>query len=267
VRQLPWAVADAPPERGAAAALLAIAVAWVAQALLEWSWDIPAVTLPVFLALGVLAARQRQPAPVAARGPALTAVTVGFTLFAVSALLPAIAATQTDSALAIAGKDGVGAERLRDAAHKAELAAQLNPLDDDPLLASAQVAVRRDHDEEATRTLLRAVDRQPYDSEAWARLALTEFGRGDVPGVRRASLRALSLDPFNPRWLGLAGRAFGGTLIPSGSATAGGTPLVTTITVPSTPGSATTPPVGTLPPAPTPPPSPGGATAGGLAPG
>jgi hypothetical protein len=226
VRAQPWAVAGAPNDRGAAAALLAIGAAWLAQAFLEWTWDIPAVTLPLFVALGVLAARPvRAPAPASARGPALIGAAVAFVLFAVSAGLPAIARTQVDSALSIAGQDQVSAGRLRDAAAKAELSARLNPLAVDGLLAGAEIAARRGRAEEATRALLRAVRRQPYDAAAWAQLALIEFRRGDFPGMRRAARRAVALDPFNGRWFGLADRAFGATLVPSGSATAIGAPL------------------------------------------
>ncbi|MEA2123644.1 MAG: hypothetical protein QOI80_426, partial [Solirubrobacteraceae bacterium] len=162
VRALPWAAAGSAPERGAAAALFAVAVAWLAQAVFEWSWDIPAVTLPMFLALGVLAARPAAaPAPLPARGPALTAVAIGFVLFAVSAGLPAVARTQVTSALAIAGQDAVSPGRLRAAAAKTELAARLNPLATDPLLAAAKIAKRRGRNADATRALLRALERQP----------------------------------------------------------------------------------------------------------
>ena len=84
MRALPWAAAGAPPERGAAAALLAVAAAWVVQALFEWTWDIPAVTLPVLLALGVLAARPLPGGargPMKARGPAVAAAATAAFLF------------------------------------------------------------------------------------------------------------------------------------------------------------------------------------------
>ncbi len=226
VRALPWAVAGAPPERGAAAALLAIAVAWAAQAPFEWSWDIPAVTLPAFLALGTLAARpMRGPTPpAAARGPALAAVTVACALYVISVGLPAVARAQTDSALAIAGTRGVSPERLADAAAKAELAARLNPLATDGLRAAANIATRRGRDREAVRNLLRAIRRQPYDANAWLRLTLTELAAGNRAAARRAALRAVALDPVGGARVA-AERVFEATLPPNESATATGSPL------------------------------------------
>jgi tetratricopeptide (TPR) repeat protein len=227
VRALPWALSGAPPDRGAAAALLAIAVAWAAQALFEWSWDIPAVTLPVFLALGTLAARpgRMAPAPVEGRGAALIAATVACVLYALSCALPAIARVQTDAALATAGAADVSDDRLADAAAQAELAARLNPLAIDGLVAEASIALRRDRTEEANRVVLRAVRRQPYDPDLWVRLTLTQAAIGDRAAARRAALRAVALDPRDAGTVDAAVRAFAQTLLANESATATGAPL------------------------------------------
>ncbi|HEV2813939.1 MAG TPA: O-antigen ligase family protein, partial [Solirubrobacteraceae bacterium] len=53
-------------ERDLAVALLAAASGWAVHSLADWDWDIPGVTVPVLLFLGVLAAREPTPAPAAA---------------------------------------------------------------------------------------------------------------------------------------------------------------------------------------------------------
>ncbi len=232
VRGLPWSVSGAPPARGASAALLAVAVAWGVHSLFEWDWDIPAVTLPMLLCLGVLAARPAHGGrPLAARGLVMTAVTVGFVLFTVSALLPAIAKTKTSSALEAVGNDKVSEAQLADAAAQAELAARLNPLSADPLIAASDIAERRRRPDQARAYLLRAVRRQPYDVDAWTHLIRTEFLRGDRAAVRRASVKALDLDPISAATFGLAYRARQNSVLPSESASATGSPLPTQVPI------------------------------------
>jgi tetratricopeptide (TPR) repeat protein len=218
-------VAGAPPDRGAAAALLAIAVAWCAQALFEWSWDIPAVTLPLFVALGTLAARPGRPAPAGARAPILAGVTAACVLYALSCALPAAARLETNAALAVAGGEQVSPGRLADAAAKAELAARLNPLATGGLLAAANIAIRRQRVPEASRDLLRAARRQPYDPEPWLQLTLTEGRVGNRTAARRAALRAFALDPRNDDTLRSAGITVARVLPANESATATGSPL------------------------------------------
>ncbi len=233
IRAIGWRLSGAPQERGAAAALLAIAAAWIVQSFVEWSWDIPAVTLPMFVALGVLAARPstRSPRPMGARGPAMVAVTAALVLVALSALLPAIADTRTQNAVATAAEADASDATLADAATEADLSARLNPLATDGLVAAATIAVRRDRPAEARDYLLRAVRRQPYDVRSWTQLAAVELERGDVSGVRRAVGRALELDPASPFTVSLALQTALTELAPAQSATATGAPLPTEVVV------------------------------------
>ncbi|HVL95198.1 MAG TPA: O-antigen ligase family protein [Solirubrobacteraceae bacterium] len=251
VRATPWALAGAPPDRGYAAALLAVAVAWIVHSFLDWDWDIPAVTLPMLLALGVLAARPRRGAGAvpSARGPVLAAAVLASVLVVVSALLPALADTRTGSAIEASGAEGASAGRLADAAADAEVAARLNPLSVEPLLAAATIAVRRGRREEARALVLRALRRQPDNLDAWVQLAAFEFERGDRAGLRRASQRALELDPRNPGLIALAQRAQSNSAPPNESATATGSPLPTQVPI-------TEPEIGLPAPAPVLPPAP-----------
>ena len=233
VLALPWRVEGSPPARGASAALLAVAVAWGVHSGFEWNWDIPAVTMPMLLCLGVLAARPpgSSAGPVRARGAALAGVALAAVCFAVSAALPAIAATQTTAALAAVGRDDVSEGQLEDAASQADLAARLNPLAADPLVAAADIAERRKRLEEARAYLLQAVRREPYDSDAWVNLIRAEFLRGDRAGTRRTSVEALALDPIGAQAIGLAYRARQNSVLPGESGSATGSPLPTQVPV------------------------------------
>lgn len=233
VRALPWAVSGAPPGRGYAAALLAAPCAWLARSFYDWDWDIPAVTLPVLLALGVLAARPAEargrvavPRPGGGlRGLGFGVGVLALILAMISAALPALAETRTSSALVAVGSDRVDDEALAEAAADAEFAARLNPLAVEPLVAAAAIAQRRDRIPEARRQILRAIERQPESFDAWLQLARIEFVRLDRAGLRRAAGRALALDPLSPQAAALARRAQSSAALPEESATATGSPL------------------------------------------
>ncbi len=199
------------------AALLAVAAAWVAQSPFEWTWDIPAATLPMLLALGVLAGRAAPPRRTPVRGPILAGVAVAAALLAISVALPGLARWQTDRALRLAS-----GER---AARAADLAARLNPLGTEALLVAADVAERRDRLADARRYVLRAVRRQPYDVESWQQLARVEFAASDRVSGLGALAHALRLDPANGFVIGQARRAYETAVDPGESATATGTPL------------------------------------------
>ncbi len=233
VRAEPWAIEGAPPGRGASAALVAIAAAWLVHALYDRDWDIPAVTLPMLFALGVLAARPRaEPSePLPARGLALVGVGVGFVLVCLSAILPALAQTRVNTAVQTAARATPTPKQLADAAAAADLARRLNPLSVEPLFAAANVAEQRGRPDEARADLLEAIDRQPDAVAAWAQLARLDFERQDRDAAQRESLRALALDPLNPATITLARRIQQGSVAPYESVTATGTPLPTQVSV------------------------------------
>jgi hypothetical protein len=235
VRRARWALEHAPPERGYAAALLAVAVAWAVHAVYDWDWDIPAVTLPAMVALGTLGARPPASPPAAApawRGPALACAVVAFALVATSALLPSLARTRIAGVLASVGGSPTSDEALAAAAADAEVAARLNPLAIEPLFAVATIADRRERPQDERDALLRAVERQPESVFAWVRLAAFELLRGEPRAGRRATLRALELDPRNPALINLAARTAGALTPPERSATATGAPLPTEVAAP-----------------------------------
>ncbi len=254
-RALRWAARGGPPERGAAAALVAVGAAWTVHALYDWDWDVPAVTAPALLALAVLAAR---PSPTGGRPPrgraaGLVAAAVLAVLVVVSAALPALSQDRARAAVEAVGGTSVSEQRLVQAAVRADIAVRLNPLAVEPLFAAASVAERRGRYEEARRYLLRAAERQPDSVDAWTRLVRFSFARQDPVTLRRAALEALALDPIGRRTLDLARRAVGGFASPAQSATATGTPLAEPAPAPAataTPAAAATPPSPSVTPTP-----------------
>jgi hypothetical protein len=198
-----------PPgsERIVAAALLAGGVAYAVHACYDWDSDIPGVTLPALLFLGVLAGSTRARAvgvPSASASPvfdgpgpmvrifALASLTFGLCCFSVSAALPSIAADKASGAEVTAGGSG---DALVRAQSSAALASRLNPLSDAGLRAESTIALHRGDPAQARAYLLEAVRRQPTDENAWASLAYVDVLLGDLRDATAAGQRVLALDP------------------------------------------------------------------------
>ncbi|UTI65131.1 O-antigen ligase family protein [Paraconexibacter antarcticus] len=278
-------------ERELGAALVAASVAWLAHGVYDWDWDIPGITLPPLLFLGVVAGggvpRPRRGLDLPGASPVVMFVdperdsrlrpgalagvaVVVLALFAygTSAVLPAWSQSKADAAQAALGGDNVSDAEIQKAAAEADLAARLDPLSIEPLLVEATIAQRRGRDLEARDDLLEAVRRQPDSSRAWFELGALALPLADRQGFVQASLRALALDPHNPLLRTLAFRAISFATPPGESATATGTPLppapapVTAgaVVAPVTPGAAPVP--GAAGGTATGTPDPGAATAG-----
>jgi hypothetical protein len=234
------AVRRAPPDgRLLPAALFAVAVMYSLHTLYDWDWDIPGVTLPALVCLGVLvgSSARRMPSPRAAAAHAgaelpagrglkaltLVAVTVGLCAVALSGVLPSLAAGKASDALVAAGDSSPA---VRSAAmNEARLASKLDPLSDAGLLVEAEIALR-DGDLRAARSdLLAAIKRDPEDVKPWQRLVFVEFKLRDYPATLAASRRLLELYPAVPYGLALVQQATVLLVPPSGSATSTQTPL------------------------------------------
>lgn len=222
-------------ERQLTAALIAAALGWMVHGLFDWDTDIPAVTLPALLFLGVAAARpvRRDPRVLRAGGPLVSPrarrVLLGLGSLlacaaAVSAILPAWSQSKAEAALTAAA-DATRAGQLQDAAEQADVASRLDPLAVQPLLDAAAIAQRRGRLADVRRYLLAAVQRDPHDAQAWTELAYYAVDDGDGAGGLRAAQRALALDPLNPQLIALARAAARLQVPPAASPTATGTPL------------------------------------------
>jgi len=216
-------------ERDLAVALLAAAAGWLVHGVVDWDWDIPGVTLPPLIFLGLLAARpNRAPRRVdpfpdpedrgavgRAAATALAAVLLCGAL--ASTLLPAIADSRTDAAETASNADT--------AARDATVAARLNPVAVRSLIDAAAIEVRRGRLVEARKRLLEAVGRQPENPAVWYRLALLSQQLADTTGFRTAIARFAQLDPVNPVTGALERQALALDAPPNSSATATATPL------------------------------------------
>ncbi len=233
-------------ERAYGAALLAACAAYGLHMWVDWDWDIPAVTLPVMVFLGVLAARPdgeagpggvspRRQISAISRGPALAGGAALLCLVAISALLPAVSKDMASDALALAA--GGNKEELVVAARKAETASRLNPFSVQPLFAGASIAQRSGQPEKAGELFTEAIERQPENAITWFRLAGFQVLLADSPAALRSVATARSLDPQNAL---LAFVQLSALFDERRSATATGTPLPERLDQPG--GASPTPP-------------------------
>lgn len=218
-------------ERALGAALLGVGAAWAAQDLVDWTWDVPGVTLPALVAVGVLVGSGAPRAVsrrdwsgergVGGRALALAGVTLGGAAFALSAVLPGLAQHEAATARVAAA---TAPRRSGDALKRAELAARLDPLGTDGLLAAGAILEREGHLVAARTRLLDAAERSRYDSGVWFALARATLALGDARGYTRALEGLRESDPRGALFL-LADPAVALLAPPSASATAMGTPL------------------------------------------
>jgi hypothetical protein len=209
----PLRLDTAPAQRRLqAAALLAAALAFSVHALYDWDWDIPGVTLPVLIMLGVLAGSLAQPGAerlgILIAGPtllprraftatakltALALTCAAMVLFAISAVLPGVASTKAENALADAA---VGTPRaLAQARHEASFATALDPLSDAGSLASADIAIHEGETALARDYVVAALRRQPTDETAWSELVNLDIGLHRDAEALTAAQHALAVDP------------------------------------------------------------------------
>ncbi len=217
-------------ERDIAVALFAGAIGWVVHGLVDWDWDIPGVTVPALIFLGVLVGTpwRAGSAPQIDRGSGtraalLALACVAAALLIVSAGLPMLADQKASDAQAVSANAGAG--ELEDAAAEADLAARLDPTAVRPLFAASAIAQGRGRLFDARQFLLEAVDRQPYSAVAWQRLLELALKTADRQGARAAARRLLELDPIGSGTRALAGRLVLFEVPAAGSPTATGTPL------------------------------------------
>ncbi len=207
--------------------MLAAAVAYLVHSLYDWDWDIPGVTLPALVLLGVLrdrrsgrAAPGSRPQPVGGRADVRARRgVVGLCVFAISTALPSLAASKASSAVVAASSGSDSA--LNRASASATLASNLDPVSDAGPKVQATIALHRGDRNRAKQYMLEAVSRDPSDAQAWDSLASIQFELGDASGARAAATRAALLDPRDARiLLGVVPVVNLEGAPPSGSATA-----------------------------------------------
>lgn len=157
------------PGGSAAGALLGVFAAGLVGVSIDWTWQIPAVTVPILIAAGALtgsafagvgirdASRQRPGRPAASAG--LIAIALP-SLWAAGVL--AIAASQLAES-----EDALARGQLAEAAAAARTAAAVEPWSAEPWLRLAAIEQAADNYEAAFRDVSVAIDKAPDDPRAW----------------------------------------------------------------------------------------------------
>ncbi len=184
-------------ERMIGAALVAGTAAYLVHGLYDWDWNIPGVSLPALMFLGVVAGtpgpQTVRRAGAGTRALLLCALTLWLCTFALSAALPSVAASKASNALLAAA--GTRSAAVEHAQASAELASRLDPLSDAGLRVMATLALRQGDNRSAIHDLVAAVNRQPSDASTWQELAFLEIQQGNYRDGMRAATRLLELDP------------------------------------------------------------------------
>jgi hypothetical protein len=184
-------------DRGAAAALACLVLAYGAHALVDYDLDFLAVTAPALLALGALLAVGRPRAALGAGVPGLVAVGAVAAGAALAVALPALASHEVDRAF-----DAIDAGRLDEAVHAANRARRLNPLALEPLQARALAADAAGDKVAAVAWYEKAAALQPENPDAWYDLGLYQaIATHDQCAAYAALNRAYTLDPKSSRWV------------------------------------------------------------------
>jgi O-antigen ligase/Flp pilus assembly protein TadD len=186
----------------AARALAAVCVAYVLHSLVEFDWDFIALTGPVLLVVGVLAAaggptREGRAGLV----PALAAVLVGAAAV-VSVATPWAADQRLEDSQTL-----LTSEHFAAAAKAAKDAHELNPLSAEALLAWGFAVEQQGEKRRAADLYRRATDLQPENPGPWRARAEFELDTlHERELARRSVTRALELDPGNSLIQALAAR-------------------------------------------------------------
>jgi hypothetical protein len=184
----------AGPDRSAAAALTLGLGVYLVHALVDYDWEFLAVTGPVLLVAGVLAAAGRR-AVVMARRPLLpAAAAVAAALGALYSLgAPWLAERRVDEAYA-----AIDRQDIPEAVAKARSARRLNPLSYEPYWAMAGAALAVGDDRAALLAYEKAAVLQPENAETWYALGEYLFETGRFARACYALDLAYRLDPRGP---------------------------------------------------------------------
>ncbi|KAA0265208.1 MAG: hypothetical protein EDQ89_13415, partial [Acidobacteria bacterium] len=185
---------DDPPA-GAALGLVATGLVGI---LIDWTWNVPAVAVPILVAAAVLSGRSLDPA-VAAGRPSMRAMRVPAPALAVAAAALGVAAIWAGGVLAVAtdrleaSRDAVAAGDLPAAARAARAAAAAEPWAAEPWVRLAEVEKAAGNMEAGRVAISRAIELSPDDFRSWL-LASTIAGELGAEAVFTAyAERALEL--------------------------------------------------------------------------
>lgn len=171
------------------------ATAWLAQATIDWLWELPALGAPAMACLGLVAAC---PGASCSASPLRTALGLRMAAGAAAAAaaasyaLPALAAQEIESAVS-AWEHDPGAARQR-----LERAHELNPLSDRADVIAGTLALEAGDLAGAGRAFRRAAVRDAGNWYVQVQIAIVELRRGHRAAAIAALGRARRLNPNEP---------------------------------------------------------------------
>jgi hypothetical protein len=180
------------PDRGIYAALFAVVLAWALHQILDWDWQMPAVTLPVFILAGLALARPRD-------GKAgMRGLPAGRALVALGWLLVAVAPLLVSTSYARLQHAGRELQRGECAPAKRQALSSLSLGAERPQ-AYAIVGVcdlQQGFAPAAVTAMAKTVAYEPQSWEDWYLLAISQAAAGKSPLA--AARRAVALNPAEP---------------------------------------------------------------------
>ena len=173
---------------------LAVLAAFILQAAVNWSWSIPALTVPTLAAAGVVLATAA-PGGIVPR-PRPSALAAGALGAAVAVAMISATLPWWSGHLAAQGEDALADGRPRAAIDDARAAHSANPLSIGPILLLGQAYDDLGDRRRALGALEEATRVQPDNPAAWRALAIYIGGRG--PASAAAWREVHRLDPQDP---------------------------------------------------------------------
>ncbi|MGH3001570.1 MAG: tetratricopeptide repeat protein [Gaiellaceae bacterium] len=196
-----------PQQRAAVAALLGVVVAWLVSASLDWVWQIPAVTVVVFVAFGLLTGpATATPLGDVRRGTVRGARSFGLGVAAFIAgwLVLACTAVPWFAAMKISESQREARQGNGAAAAAAAIAAKgIEPWASTPYLQLALVSEQAGDTAAARAWIGNAIDRSDNSWQLWLVAARLDTKAGFESRARRELARAVALNPRSPLFAGL----------------------------------------------------------------
>jgi hypothetical protein len=183
-------------DEGAAAIALAIALpVYLLQALADIDWDFVAVSVPLFLVVGVLIGAVRPPGPARTRPALAPAAVAGAVCLAVlySLTAPWLAGRRVDDAFAALDRNEPAA-----AVSAARDAQDLDPFSLDPLFVWALADEAGGDPAGALHRYAQRTRLQPENAETWYDLGAYQFALKRYRDAYASLNRAYGLDPHGP---------------------------------------------------------------------
>ncbi len=175
--------------------------------LIDWTWDLPAVMVPILVAAAILSTRALDPPstdvsgsparsfagrPIRIPAPAFAAIVIALAIPAIWA--GGVLAAATDRLEA--SDDALARGQLNEAAQAARSAAEIEPWAADPWLQLATVEQAAGNLDAARTNTARAIELAPEDFRSWLLAANLEAALGNNDAVTAYAGRALFLAPL-----------------------------------------------------------------------